>query len=45
VKNGHAAMHFVLEISGVDQLEAVLSHLEKIPNVLRAFKVNSGSSS
>ncbi|MBI2639061.1 bifunctional (p)ppGpp synthetase/guanosine-3',5'-bis(diphosphate) 3'-pyrophosphohydrolase [Candidatus Peregrinibacteria bacterium] len=39
----NAAMNFVLEIESVDQLERVLSNLEKIPSVRRAFRVNSGS--
>lgn len=44
LENKNAALNFVLEIEGVDQLERVLSNLEKIPSVRRAFRVNSGSS-
>lgn len=44
IRDKNAAMNFVLEIESVDQLERVLSSLEKIPSVRRAFRVNSGSS-
>lgn len=39
-KNGYAELNFILEISDLDQLERVLSKLEKIPSVRRARKVN-----
>lgn len=35
-----ARLYFVLEVMNIDQLERVLSKLEKIPSVRRAFKVN-----
>lgn len=38
--NGRAIINFVLDIQDVDQLERVLSNLEKIPSVRRACKVN-----
>ncbi len=44
ILKGDSAMNFLLEIESLDQLERVLSDLEKIPSVRRAFKVNSGSS-
>lgn len=39
-KDGHAELNFILEINDFDQLERVLSKLEKIPSVRRACKVN-----
>ncbi len=37
---GRAVINFILEIQDVDQLERILSNLEKIPSVRRACKVN-----
>ena len=37
---GHAEIDFTLEIENFDQLERVLSNLEKIPSVRRAVKTN-----
>ena len=38
--NGYFELAFVLDIESIDQLERVLSKLEKIPSVRRACKVN-----
>ena len=39
-ENGSGEMNFILEIENFDQLERVLSNLEKIPSVRRAVRVN-----
>lgn len=42
-EKGSLHLGFTIEFENLDQLDKVLSNLEKIPSVRRAFKVNSGS--
>lgn len=43
-EQGIVTVYFLLEIATIDQLERVLSDLEKVASVRRAVKVSSGSS-